>query len=320
MDVKEVELRGKAITKAMNDGEPSSSLIKLLNDLKGGIKATEELLRQTKIGVTVNRLRTHKDPAVSKLAQEVVMKWRDEVNKLKKKGGGPVKAAPTPNGTASPAPGLPSRTQSPAPTKRKHNVDPEKRNYKTDKVDYQVTGEEARDNCVRLMYDGLALMTDERKYTSQRPARPILNRVLVPEDILAVAKSVESAAWANAASKNNEAYRAKIRSLFQNLKNKSNPGLRKLVLSGEIEPSRFVTMTHDELKSDERKRKDTLLAKANMNDAMVAEIERAISKEFQCSKCKKKMVSYSQAQTRSADEPMTTFCECMNCGNRWKFS
>jgi transcription elongation factor S-II len=105
--------------------------------------------------------------------------------------------------------------------------------------------------------------------------------------------------------------------LFQNLKNKSNPGLRNRVLSGEIEPARFVT---DELKSAERKRKDELLAKENMNDAMVAEIEKAISKEFQCSKCKKKMVSYSQAQTRSADEPMTTFCECMNCGNRWKFS
>jgi transcription elongation factor S-II len=148
----------------------------------------------------------------------------------------------------------------------------------------------------------------------------ILTHVLVPDDVLAVAKSVESAAWTSAGSKNNESYRTKIRSLFQNLKNKSNPGLRNRVLSGEIEPARFVTMTHDELKSAERKRKDELLAKENMNDAMVAEIEKAISKEFQCSKCKKKMVSYSQAQTRSADEPMTTFCECMNCGNRWKFS
>ena len=111
-----------------------------------------------------------------------------------------------------------------------------------------------------------------------------------------------------------------MRSLFQNLKNKSNPGLRKRVLSGEVTPQSFVTMSHDELKSAERREEDARLEKENMNQAMVAQQERAISTEFQCGKCKKKMVSYSQAQTRSADEPMTTFCECMNCGNRWKFS
>lgn len=39
---------------------------------------------------------------------------------------------------------------------------------------------------------------------------------------------------------------------------------------------------------------------------------------FTCGKCKQSKVSYSQAQTRSADEPLTTFCECVLCGNRWK--
>jgi transcription elongation factor S-II len=96
-----------------------------------------------------------------------------------------------------------------------------------------------------------------------------------------------------------------MRSLFQNLKNKSNPALRRNVLSGKIAPKTFVTMTHDE---------------ENMNQAMVAQVEKSISTEFQCGKCKQRKVAYSQAQTRSADEPMTTFCECMNCGNRWKFS
>jgi DNA-directed RNA polymerase subunit M/transcription elongation factor TFIIS len=39
---------------------------------------------------------------------------------------------------------------------------------------------------------------------------------------------------------------------------------------------------------------------------------------FTCGKCKGKVCSYIQAQTRSCDEPMTTFITCRNCGNRWK--
>ena len=41
---------------------------------------------------------------------------------------------------------------------------------------------------------------------------------------------------------------------------------------------------------------------------------------FTCHKCKSKKTTYTQAQTRSADEPMTTFVTCLNCDNRWKFS
>jgi transcription elongation factor S-II len=135
-----------------------------------------------------------------------------------------------------------------------------------------------------------------------------------------VARSVEAAAFKENGSSNNDAYRAKMRSLFQNLKNKSNPNLRKRVFSGEYTPQRFVTMTHDEMKSEERRALDEKLEKENMNQAMVAQVEKSVSTEFQCGKCKQYKVAYSQAQTRSADEPMTTFCECQACGNRWKFS
>lgn len=41
---------------------------------------------------------------------------------------------------------------------------------------------------------------------------------------------------------------------------------------------------------------------------------------FTCGKCKSKKTTYTQAQTRSADEPMTTFVTCLNCEHRWKFS
>lgn len=39
---------------------------------------------------------------------------------------------------------------------------------------------------------------------------------------------------------------------------------------------------------------------------------------FKCGKCKSTKTTYYQMQTRSADEPMTTFVTCIGCGNKWK--
>ena len=44
----------------------------------------------------------------------------------------------------------------------------------------------------------------------------------------------------------------------------------------------------------------------------------ASTDNFTCRKCKSKKCSYYQLQTRSADEPMTTFVTCLDCGSRWK--
>jgi DNA-directed RNA polymerase subunit M/transcription elongation factor TFIIS len=54
------------------------------------------------------------------------------------------------------------------------------------------------------------------------------------------------------------------------------------------------------------------------------QMEKARAKEqdynglFMCGKCKSTKTTYYQMQTRSADEPMTTFVTCTKCGNRWK--
>jgi hypothetical protein len=41
---------------------------------------------------------------------------------------------------------------------------------------------------------------------------------------------------------------------------------------------------------------------------------------FTCSKCKGTRCNHRQSQTRSADEPMTTFVTCLDCGNCFRFS
>jgi len=40
--------------------------------------------------------------------------------------------------------------------------------------------------------------------------------------------------------------------------------------------------------------------------------------EIQCGKCKSLKVSIYQQQTRSADEPMTIFANCLACKSRWR--
>ena len=40
---------------------------------------------------------------------------------------------------------------------------------------------------------------------------------------------------------------------------------------------------------------------------------------LKCKKCHSRKITTYQVQTRSADEPMTTFCTCVLCNCRWKF-
>jgi DNA-directed RNA polymerase subunit M/transcription elongation factor TFIIS len=45
---------------------------------------------------------------------------------------------------------------------------------------------------------------------------------------------------------------------------------------------------------------------------------RIATDRFKCRRCGQKECSYYQLQTRSADEPMTTFIKCLVCNNEWR--
>ena len=46
--------------------------------------------------------------------------------------------------------------------------------------------------------------------------------------------------------------------------------------------------------------------------------ETVTSDQFLCKLCKQRNCTYYQMQTRSADEPITTFVKCLNCHNSWR--
>ncbi|XP_028281892.1 transcription elongation factor A protein 3 isoform X2 [Parambassis ranga] len=114
-------------------------------------------------------------------------------------------------------------------------------------------------------------------------------------------------------------YKNRVRSRISNLKDPKNPGLRRNVLAGSIELSRIASMSAEEMASDELKQLRNTLTQEAIREHQMAKTGGTTTDLLQCGKCKKKNCTYNQVQTRSADEPMTTFVLCNECGNRWKF-
>lgn len=114
-------------------------------------------------------------------------------------------------------------------------------------------------------------------------------------------------------------YKNRVRSRISNIKDPKNPRLREGVLLGYVTPERLATMTADEMASKELKDLRAKLTKEAIDDHQMGAQTGTKSDLFKCSKCGERDTSYNQVQTRSADEPMTTFVLCNHCGNRWKF-
>mgnify|MGYP006187608931 CR=1 FL=1 len=92
--------------------------------------------------------------------------------------------------------------------------------------------------------------------------------------------------------------------LLESIKNKTiKPEILSYMTHQEMDPSRWEVFMDLKMKRD-KKKYDTKL--------------EAATDTFKCKKCKSNECTYYQMQTRSADEPMTTFITCINCGNRWR--
>ena len=112
-------------------------------------------------------------------------------------------------------------------------------------------------------------------------------------------------------------YKNQVRSRVFNLKDKKNPALRENVLCGVIAPEKLAVMTSEEMASDEVKQQRQAFIKEGIDAAQLAQVEGTKTDLLKCGKCGKRNCTYNQIQTRSADEPMTTFVMCNECGNRY---
>jgi transcription elongation factor S-II len=108
-------------------------------------------------------------------------------------------------------------------------------------------------------------------------------------------------------------YVNRLRTIRSNLKDEK---LFKSIINKKIKAHEVAFMSHQEMQPDNW---SELLELKKIRDENKYEPKlEASTDDFKCWKCKSKKCTYYQLQTRSADEPMTTFVSCLDCGNRWK--
>jgi transcription elongation factor S-II len=107
-------------------------------------------------------------------------------------------------------------------------------------------------------------------------------------------------------------YLDRLRSIYTNL----NDNIIEQINSESIKAHVVAFMTHQELNPDKWQE---LIDKKIIKDKNKFENNLEASTDtFTCRKCRSNKCTFYQQQVRSADEPMTTFVQCLDCGNRWK--
>ena len=96
----------------------------------------------------------------------------------------------------------------------------------------------------------------------------------------------------------------------------NNTKLKEDILTNKISIKEFANYNHQEMNTQIW---DKLIKEKQERDKNKYENTIKINSEFKCRKCKSNNCSHYQLQTRSADEPMTTFVNCIECGHKWRF-
>ena len=121
----------------------------------------------------------------------------------------------------------------------------------------------------------------------------------------------------------NKAFRELYKTRFFEIKRALlESDLKKRIFEKNVKLKDLVVMNADQLMPDgPYARAINAATKKELEiEAIKAKQDEEYEGIFMCKKCKSKKTTYYQLQTRSADEPMTTYVECMDCNNHWKFS
>jgi DNA-directed RNA polymerase subunit M/transcription elongation factor TFIIS len=116
-----------------------------------------------------------------------------------------------------------------------------------------------------------------------------------------------------------ELYKQNVRMVISNIHPESpvkNPRLLNRVRDDEFKLYEIANMSSYEMYPEKWfELKDKLIQR---EQKILEGNKSRATDQFKCRRCNKRECTYYELQTRSADEPMTIFITCLNCGKEWR--
>jgi len=297
-----------------NDSSSSSVVLDMLERLNE-LEITMDILSDTLIGTVVSKFKSQTNhPQVAATAKQLVKKWK-KIAKSSNSAETPASAS-----TASTTSTVSSK-KAPPSLERRESVS-SVGGTAGDEDDWSYLPEYRQNICQKMHSLLLTVKTDLLKSGVNVNAITTLT--------ISRAGEVEDAI-SNNFGKDKKSYIDKARSLAFNLK--KNKSLCQDVVLGSVSANDLVLMSSEELLDSQTRRAREDAAK-KLIDSKRLDWEQANEDKinemcgikgdllkaslFTCGRCKSTKTTSTQKQTRSADEPMTVFVLCMNCGKRWK--
>ena len=312
--VKKVNQLKESLGKELKKKDNGERCTDILNQLDAVEDMSLAVLTETLIGAVVSKFKSHNDLGVSSIARTLVRKWKQlakqaGIGKVSQSAArAPVAVNPKPAAQTNPAKKITttSQTNESAITCKEWDHLPCLRKNIANKLHLTFVASTDSLSKSGIHVDAIRSLTMSR------------------------ATEVEIACHEHSKG-SKQSYQDKIRSLIFNLK--KNSDLREDVILGNISAETLVKMSKQQLATAEKskQRNETVeklrgsrrldWERANedkINEMCGIKEELLQASLFTCGRCKSIKTTSTQKQTRSADEPMTVFVLCLNCGNRWK--
>jgi len=274
----------KKLEKMTEEDSDQSQALDMLKSL-GKLDVNLKILTSTRIGLTINALRKNsKDEEVRTLAKSLIKTWKKFVPDNGEK-----------------------KDKKPEKPKEKHSEERAEKKQPTNKnhrgEDFSL--DEVRSRCRDMMVGAIKGEGELPEGSNEDKCEDLATRL-------------ESAVFEQFKQTNSK-YKAQVRSRVFNLRDKKNPVLRLNLITGLVTPEKLAKMTSEEMANEEKQQERAKFEKEGLDAGMLSKIEGTKTSLLKCPDCGKRNCTYSQVQTRGADEPMTTFAVCNDCGFRWKF-